>query len=125
VKYAGRIINRVGDRSTHPANAELSHGYGLAGLAEGPVDYFTGSVQIDSRLQRKPGSAGGRCACYLEGGNREEICPGDIVWFPPGEKHWHGATAITAMSHIAIAETRDGRSVDWMEKVTDEQYEGR
>lgn len=58
----------------------------------------------------------------LEGGAREEIRPGDIVWFAPGEKHWHGATATTAMSHIAIAEALDGNSVDWMEKVTGAQY---
>jgi quercetin dioxygenase-like cupin family protein len=57
-----------------------------------------------------------------DGGPKEEIRPGDIVWIPAGEKHWHGATANTAMSHIAIAETLDGKSVDWMEKVSDEQY---
>jgi len=53
----------------------------------------------------------------------EEIHPGDVVWFPPGEKHWHGATATTAMTHIAIQEQQDGKTVDWMEKVTDEQYQ--
>ena len=57
-----------------------------------------------------------------EGGPVEEIRPGDVIWFPPGEKHWHGATATTAMTHIAIQEKRDGRVVDWMEKVSDEQY---
>ncbi|GAA3109328.1 cupin domain-containing protein [Rhizobium viscosum] len=57
-----------------------------------------------------------------EGGPIEEIRPGDIVWFAPGEKHWHGATPTTAMSHIAIAEKLNGSPVDWMEKVTDEQY---
>jgi quercetin dioxygenase-like cupin family protein len=57
-----------------------------------------------------------------EGGPVEEIRPGDIVWFEPGEKHWHGATAATAMTHIAIAEALDGKVVDWMEQVTDEQY---
>ena len=55
------------------------------------------------------------------GGPREEIRPGDVVWFPPGEKHWHGATATTAMTHIAIQEKLDGKTVDWLEKVTDEQ----
>ena len=54
----------------------------------------------------------------------EEIHPGDVVWFAPGEKHWHGATATTAMTHIAIAEALDGKAADWMEKVTDEQYKG-
>jgi quercetin dioxygenase-like cupin family protein len=57
-----------------------------------------------------------------EGGPIEEIRPGDVVWFPPGEKHWHGATATTAMTHIAITESLNGKNVDWMEKVSDEQY---
>ena len=57
-----------------------------------------------------------------DGGPIEEIRPGDIVWFAPGEKHWHGATATTAMSHIAIAEKLNGSPVDWMEKVTDDEY---
>ena len=57
-----------------------------------------------------------------EGGPIESIHPGDIVWFPPGEKHWHGAAPTTAMTHIAIAELLDGKAVDWMEKVTDGQY---
>ena len=56
------------------------------------------------------------------GGPIEEIRPGDVVWFPPGEKHWHGATPTTAMTHIAIQERLDGKAVDWMEKVSDEQY---
>ena len=57
-----------------------------------------------------------------DGGPIEEIRPGDVVWFPPGEKHWHGATPTTAMTHIAIQESLDGKPVDWMEKVSDEQY---
>jgi len=57
-----------------------------------------------------------------EGGPVEEIRPGDVVWFSPGEKHWHGATPTTAMTHIAIQEKLDGKAVNWMEKVTDEQY---
>ena len=57
-----------------------------------------------------------------EGGSVEEIHPGDVIWFSPGERHWHGATATTAMTHIAIQENLDGKVVDWMEKVTDEQY---
>ncbi len=59
-----------------------------------------------------------------EGGPREDIHPGDVVYFPPGEKHWHGATATTAMSHIAIQEKLNGSPVDWMEHVTDAQYAG-
>jgi mannose-6-phosphate isomerase-like protein (cupin superfamily) len=58
-----------------------------------------------------------------EGGRKQEIGPGDVVWCPPGEKHWHGATTATAMTHIAIVEQLDGKAVDWMEKVTDEQYD--
>jgi quercetin dioxygenase-like cupin family protein len=57
-----------------------------------------------------------------EGGPIEEVRPGDVVWYPPGLKHWHGATPTTAMTHIAIQESMDGRNVDWMEKVSDEQY---
>jgi quercetin dioxygenase-like cupin family protein len=57
-----------------------------------------------------------------EGGPIEEIRPGDVVWFPPGEKHWHGATATTAMTHLAITESLDGKNVEWLEKVSDEQY---
>ena len=53
----------------------------------------------------------------------EEIRPGDVVWFPPGEKHWHGAAPTTALTHIAIQEQLDGKAVEWMEKVTDEQYQ--
>ena len=57
-----------------------------------------------------------------EGGPIEEIRPGDVVWFPPGEKHWHGAAPTTAMTHMAIQEQLDGKVVEWMEKVSDEQY---
>ena len=120
---------------------------------KGPAEYFTGTVRIDSRFQRddpaRVGGAivtfepGGRTAwhthplgqtlivmagCGLaqrEGGPIEEIRPGDIVWFAPGEKHWHGATATTAMTHVAIAESLGGKAVDWLEKVTDEQYRAR
>jgi 4-carboxymuconolactone decarboxylase len=58
-----------------------------------------------------------------DGGRKEEIRPGDVVWIPAGEKHWHGATATTAMTHIAIAEALDGKSVDWLEQVSGEQYQ--
>jgi quercetin dioxygenase-like cupin family protein len=117
---------------------------------KGPAEYFSGSVRIDSRFQgRAPARVGGGIVTFepgartawhthplgqtlivtsgcgwvqVEGSPKEEIRPGDIVWFAPGEKHWHGATATTAMSHIAIAEALDGKSVDWMEKVSDTQY---
>jgi quercetin dioxygenase-like cupin family protein len=118
----------------------------------GPEEYFTGAVRIDPLMQaHDPARAfgalvtfepGARTAWHThplgqtlivmsgcgwaqrEGGPKEEIRPGDVVWFAPGEKHWHGATATTAMSHIAIQEMVDGRTVDWLEKVRDEQYEG-
>ena len=57
------------------------------------------------------------------GGPVEQIRPGDVIWFPPGEKHWHGATPTTAVTHIAIQEQLDGKTVDWMETVSDEQYQ--
>ena len=59
-----------------------------------------------------------------EGGAREAVWPGDVVWFAPGEKHWHGATATTAMTHTAIQEAQDGRAVDWLEQVSGAQYDG-
>jgi len=119
--------------------------------AKGPVDWFTGTVRIDPLFQapdpaRAVGASvtfepGARTAwhthplgqtllvtagCGLaqrEGGPIEVIRPGDVVWFVPGEKHWHGATPTTAMTHIAIQEQLGGRTVDWMEKVSDEQYQ--
>jgi len=121
--------------------------------AKGPEDWFTGSVRIDSRFQRddparvagatvtfEPGARtawhthplgqtliviSGFGLAQRDGGPIEEIRSGDIVWFAPGEKHWHGASPTTAMSHIAIQEMLDGKAVDWMEKVTDEQYSSR
>jgi quercetin dioxygenase-like cupin family protein len=65
---------------------------------------------------------GGRGWVQRESGPREEVTPGDAVWFPAGEKHWHGATATTAMTHIAVTESVDGSPVEWLEHVTDEQY---
>jgi quercetin dioxygenase-like cupin family protein len=119
--------------------------------AKGPSDWFTGAVRIDPLFQpndaRRAASAavtfepGARTAWHThplgqtlivtagcgwaqrEGGPVEEIHPGDIIWFSPGEKHWHGATATTGMTHIAIQENLNGKAVDWMEKVTEEQYE--
>ena len=118
---------------------------------KGPVDYFTGTVRVDPLFQATaPARAvgahvtfepGARTAWHThplgqtlivtsgcgwvqrEGGPKEEVRPGDVVWIPTGEKHWHGATATTAMSHIAIAEAFDGKSVDWREQVSDEQYQ--
>ena len=118
--------------------------------AKGPEAYFTGSVRVDPMFQvgdpaRVSGGhvtfePGARSAWHThplgqtlmvtsglgwaqsEGGPIEEIRPGDVIWFPPGEKHWHGAAATTAMTHIAVTEFLNGKNVDWMEKVTDEQY---
>src|SRR3954463_4403711 len=120
---------------------------------KGPDEYFTGTVRIDPLFQapdpaRVAGASvtfepGARTAWHThplgqtlivtagvgwaqrEGGLVEEIRPGDVVWFPPGEKHWHGATATTGMTHIAIQEALDGRVVQWLEHVTDEQYEAK
>jgi quercetin dioxygenase-like cupin family protein len=64
----------------------------------------------------------GRGLVQRKGGPIEEVRPGDVVWFPPGEEHWHGASPATAMSHIAIQEKLNGTPVDWLEKVSDEQY---
>ena len=67
----------------------------------------------------------GRGWVQREGGAIEEIRPGDVVWFPPNEKHWHGATPTMAITHIAIQEALDGKVVEWMEKVSDEEYDGK
>ena len=118
--------------------------------APGSADWFTGTVRLDPlfetpALARVRGASvtfepGARTAWHThplgqtlivtagcgraqrEGGPIEEIRLGDVIWFPPGEKHWHGAAPATAMTHIAIQEALDGKAVDWMEKVSDEQY---
>ena len=120
--------------------------------AKGPADWFTGRVRIDSPFQRQgPARIGGATVTFepgartawhthplgqtlivtagcgrvqCGGGSVEEIRAGDIVWFEPGERHWHGASPTTAMTHIAIAEMLDGKAVEWMEHVTDEAYGG-
>jgi quercetin dioxygenase-like cupin family protein len=120
--------------------------------SKGPADWFTGSVRIDPLFSppepaRVAGALvtfepGARTAWHThplgqtlivmtglglvqrEGGPIEQIRPGDVVWFAPGEKHWHGASPTTAMSHIAIQEKLNGSPVDWMEQVSDEQYGG-
>jgi quercetin dioxygenase-like cupin family protein len=117
---------------------------------KGPAEWFTGTVRIDAPFgTTAPARVGGATVTFepgartawhthplgqtlivtfgcgraqREGGPVEEIRAGDIVRFPPGEKHWHGAAPNTAMSHIAVQESRDGKNVDWMEKVSDAQY---
>ena len=117
---------------------------------KGSADWFTGSVRVDPLFPARPPartSAGsvtfepgartawhthplgqtlivtaGRGWVQQEGGPIEEIHPGDVVWFPPGAKHWHGATPTTSVTHIAIQEALDGQVVVWLEKVMDEQY---
>jgi len=117
---------------------------------KGPTEYFTGNVRIDPLFQaphpaRAVGASvtferGARTAWHThplgqilivtegrgwvqsEGGPKHEIGPGDVVWCPPREKHWHGATPNSTLTHIAIQESLDGKVVEWMEKVSDEQY---
>lgn len=120
---------------------------------KGPADWFTGTVRVDPLFEAaeparvrgasvtfEPGArtawhthplgqtlivASGCGRVQREGGTIEEIRPGDVVWFPPNEKHWHGAGPTTAMSHLAIQEALDGKAVDWLEKVTDAEYEAK
>jgi quercetin dioxygenase-like cupin family protein len=121
--------------------------------AKGSSEYFTGTVRIDPLFEAHDPARtiaasvtfepGARTAWHTHplaqslivttgcglaqrwGGAIEPIRPGDVIWFSPGEKHWHGATATPATTHIAIQEALDGKTVDWMEQVSDEQYEGR
>ena len=120
---------------------------------KGPEEYFTGTVRVDPLFEtadpaRARGASvtfepGARTAWHTHplgqtlivtsglgrvqkrGGPVEEIRPGDVVWFEPNEKHWHGASPTVAMTHIAIQEALNGKVVDWMEKVSDEQYNNR
>ena len=117
---------------------------------KGSPDYFSGAVrvepvfQVGDPMRLNAGSVtfepGARTAWHThplgqtliitaglgwvqyDGGSIEEVRPGDVVWFPPGLKHWHGASPTTAMTHIAIQESLGGKNVDWLEKVSDEQY---
>jgi len=120
---------------------------GSQSSAKGPAEYFTGNVRIDPLFQATDPSRvsaalvtfepGARTAWHTHplgqvtagcgwvrcwGGPKKEIRAGDVVACPPGEKHWHGATATTGMSHIAIQEALDGKVVEWLEKVSDEEY---
>jgi quercetin dioxygenase-like cupin family protein len=126
---------------------------GSQSSSKGPAEWFTGTVQIDPLFQApEPAMVQGasvtfepcaRTAWHTHplgqtlivtagcgraqrwGGIIEEIRPGDVVWFAPGEKHWHGAAPATAMTHLAIQEKLEGKVVEWMEQVSEEQYRGR
>lgn len=121
--------------------------------SKGSSDYFTGTVRIDplfgapeparvvvASITFEPGArtawhthplgqtlvvTAGCGLAQREGGPVEEIHPGDVIWFSPGEKHWHGAAPSTAMTHTAIQEKLDGKTVDWLEQVSEEQYQAR
>jgi quercetin dioxygenase-like cupin family protein len=127
-------ITRAGTQSSRP----------------GPAEWFTGAVRIDPLIEAPaPARVAAACVTFEPGartawhthplgqtlfvaagcgwaqrwgGPVEEIRPGDVVWFPPGEKHWHGAAPTTALTHIAVQEKLDGQAVEWLEHVTDEQY---
>jgi quercetin dioxygenase-like cupin family protein len=118
--------------------------------SKGPADWFTGVVRVDPLFQApeparvaaasvtfEPGARtawhthplgqtliviSGRGLAQSWGGSVEEIKPGDVIWFAPGEKHWHGASPTTAMTHVAIQERLDGKAVEWLEHVSDEHY---
>jgi quercetin dioxygenase-like cupin family protein len=123
---------------------------GTQASSKGPSDWFTGTVRIDPLFQASAPARvqsvnvtfepDARTAWHMhplgqtlivmagcgwvqrDGAPIEEVRPGDVIWFHPGEKHWHGATPTTAMTHIAIQEQLNGKAVDWMEKVSEEQY---
>jgi quercetin dioxygenase-like cupin family protein len=142
----------VYDRPQNEENRMDIKRNGSNATTPGPADYFTGRVRLDTPFKAEaPGRAGGAIVTFepgartawhthplgqtlivtaglgwaqREGGPIEEICPGDVIWFPPGEKHWHGATDRTAMTHVAIAEAENGSPVTWLEQVTDEEYRG-
>ena len=120
---------------------------------KGPAEYFTGDVRVDPLFEAPdPARVRGALVTFEPGartawhthplgqtlivtsgsglvqrwdGPIEQIRPGDVIWFPPGEKHWHGATSTTAMTHIAIQEHLDDKAVDWLEQVSDEQYQNK
>jgi quercetin dioxygenase-like cupin family protein len=139
----------LGTGSTCAQTMEISPN-GSRHAAPAPAEYFTGSVIVEPLFGAKDSmpatgglvtfAPGARSARHThpagqilivtagtgwvqeEGGEKREIKPGDVIWTPPGVKHWHGATATTSMSHIAITNIVDGRNVDWLEKVSEDQY---
>jgi quercetin dioxygenase-like cupin family protein len=145
------FIRGKNDKAKGIGNMEIKRS-GSQPSGKGPANWFTGTVRIDSPFNGndparvagaivtfEPGArtvwhthplgqtlivTAGSGRAQRWGGPIEEIRPGDVIWFSPGEKHWHGATPTTAMTHIAIQEQLDGKAVDWLEKVSDEQYQG-
>ena len=148
---AGRAAANTASVATQQRNAimEIKRN-GSQPSRPGSVEYFSGQVRIDPLFQAPdPARVGGGSVTFepgartawhthplgqtliitsglgwvqREGGPIEEVRPGDVVWFPPGLKHWHGATPTTAMTHIAIQESLDGKNVDWLEHVSDQKY---
>jgi quercetin dioxygenase-like cupin family protein len=143
------IAQPIASRTERKEEMEITR-TGSQASRKGSEEWFTGLVRIDPLFQAPaPARAGAghvtfepgaRTAWHThplgqtliitsglgwvqhEGGSIEEVRPGDVVWFPPGEKHWHGASPTNAMTHIAVQEMVNGKNVDWLEKVTDEQY---
>jgi quercetin dioxygenase-like cupin family protein len=138
-------------RDDHGERMEIRRA-GSQASTQGPPDWFTGTVRIDPLFQpQEPARAAGNSVTFEPGartawhthplgqilvvtsgcgkaqrwgGPVEDIRPGDVIWFAPGEKHWHGAGPTTAMTHLAIQERLDGNQVEWLEHVSDEQYRG-
>jgi quercetin dioxygenase-like cupin family protein len=148
-EMAARLCPAAADETSGSATVDIKRS-GTEPSQKGSAEYFTGTVRIDPLFgSPAPARAGGALVTFepgartawhthplgqtlivmsgagwaqREGGPVEVIRPGDVIWFPPGEKHWHGATTTTAMSHIAVQEKLNGSPVDWLEHVTDEQY---
>jgi len=144
------LVSLLASASSESSQAITITRSGSQSSRQGPTENFTGSVRIDPLFNANPPSRtsggrvtfepGARTAWHTHplgqalivtagtgwiqewGGPTQEIREGDVVWIPPGQKHWHGATSTISMTHIAIQEFLDGKNVEWMEKVTDEQY---
>ena len=154
MKHIIATATALGVFAAAPASAESTQisQNGSRPSAKGAAQYFSGSVIVDPLYAANASTSstgglvtfepGARSAWHThpagqhlivtsgtgwvqeEGGQKREIKPGDVIWTPPGAKHWHGATATNVMSHIAITNMLDGKNVEWMEHVTDEQYRG-
>jgi quercetin dioxygenase-like cupin family protein len=149
---AGAFVSQAVAAEANKKSQTISRA-GSQPSVKGPAEYFTGNVRVDPLFPANDSTAfsgayvtfepGARSAWHIHPkgqhlivtagvgrsgeweGEVEEIKAGDVIWCPPGVKHWHGASPTTAMTHIAITGTLDGKNVEWMEKVTDEQYNGK